>query len=195
MTLLGLLRHGDVQGGPCFRGSTDDPLTQEGWQQMWQATEQNYDWDQVVTSPLHRCRAFADEYAMRQGLSVSVEERLAEIDFGDWEGRTAAELMATQHDALTRFWNNPLRHTPPNAEPLIDFSARVMAAWNDLIRLWPDNRILVVTHGGVIRVVLCHLQNCSIDKLLDIEVGHGDLFLVYIPEDHPGTVIEVIKHR
>ncbi len=193
MTLVGLLRHGDVAGNPCFRGITDDPLTQGGWQQMRRATDHNHHWNRVISSPLRRCQQFANEYGMQQGLSVIVEERFAEIDFGDWEGRTPAEIMATQSGALKRFWTNPLHYTPPNAEPLIEFSTRVMDAWHNLMYQWRNDRLLVVTHGGVIRVVLCHLKYKSIDKLLDIEVRHGDLFLVQIAEDSTTPVIDLVR--
>ncbi len=178
MVPIGLLRHGEVEGGSCFRGSTDDPLTHIGLEQMKQAIQGGYHWDQVITSPLQRCTAFAKEYALQHGLSLHTEKRFAEIHFGAWEGRSAADIMATEGDALEKFWENPVQYTPPKAEPLMDFASRVLDAWQDLFRRWGQQRVLLVTHGGVIRILLCHIHQYPIAKLLEFEVKHGGLFII-----------------
>jgi hypothetical protein len=59
ITYIDLLRHGEVEGGVRFRGSTDHPLTAEGWAQMWAAVGTDIHWDRIVTSPLTRCADFA----------------------------------------------------------------------------------------------------------------------------------------
>ena len=175
MIQMGLLRHGEVTGGDRFRGRSDDPLTAAGWTQMRQATRGECRWDQVISSPRRRCAEFAHEYAQCHGLSVRLEARLAEIYFGAWEGCAPADLMATQGEALKRFWADPLQYTPPDAEPLIDFAARVLDGFRDSILRFSEQRVLVVTHGGVIRVLLCYLRQQPLSKLLEIEVGHGAL--------------------
>ena len=65
---LDLLRHGETESGGGFRGSLDDALTARGWAQMRTAVEGGR-WDLLVSSPLQRCRAFAEELAQRQGSS------------------------------------------------------------------------------------------------------------------------------
>jgi len=62
MKTLDLLRHGQPEGGNVFRGRTDHPLTEEGWQQMYQSCE-NRQWDVIITSPLSRCQEFAHKLA------------------------------------------------------------------------------------------------------------------------------------
>ena len=178
MIQTGLLRHGEVKGGRCFRGTTDDPLTGIGLDQMRQAVSGDCYWDHVVTSPLQRCAVFANEYAGLHSLSLSTEERFFEIHFGAWEGRSSVELMATQPRALKRFWENPLQYTPPEAEPVMDFATRVLEAWHDLIIRYAKQRVLIVTHGGVIRVLLCHTRQHPIAKLMEIEVDYGALFII-----------------
>ena len=178
MIRTGLLRHGDVKGGRCFRGTTDDPLTDIGLDQMKQAVNGDYCWDHVVTSPLKRCAVFANEYAAQHNLSLSIEERFAEIHFGAWEGRSSAEIMITQGYALKRFWENPLEYTPPEAESVMDFASRVLEAWQDLIIKYAKQRVLLVTHGGVIRVLLCHIRQHPIGRLMEIDVEYGALFIV-----------------
>src|SRR5690606_33998812 len=92
---LDLLRHGETTHGGGFRGSLDDALTGQGWAQMRAATAGKGPWDLLVSSPLARCAAFAAELGAQRQLPVVLEADLRELHFGDWEGRSAAELMET----------------------------------------------------------------------------------------------------
>ena len=179
---LDLLRHGETRGGSRFRGRLDDPLTARGWDRMWAAVgpvngdgEGVREWDGIVTSPLTRCADFARALSERQGIPLRLDPRLAELDFGDWEGRTAAELMATDAEALGRFWADPVAHPPPGGEPLLAFQARVLAAWEELVRQDRGDRTLVISHGGVIRVILCQVLGYPLGRLLELDVGHASL--------------------
>jgi len=91
-TTLDFLRHGEPVGGKRYCGQTDDPLSEKGWPQMCTVTAGARPWMAIVSSPLSRCRAFAEWLAGAAGLPLSIDERLAEVGFGVWEGRTAAEL-------------------------------------------------------------------------------------------------------
>jgi len=177
-----LRRHGEVEGGSRFRGHTDDALTSIGLQQMRAAADGRH-WDRVIGSPLVRCAAFAEEYARRYSTPCSFDARLMEMHFGNWEGRTAAELMQTDANALTRFWNDPLHNTPPGGEPLVQFQTRVLDAWNDIVTEYPAQRVLIVTHGGVIRVLLCHVFEVPMSRWHEFEVPHGQLHRVHIYGD------------
>ncbi len=157
MTAVGLLRHGEAAGGPRFRGRrTDDPLTPEGRQAMQARLEADPCWSVVWTSPLGRCADFARAWARERDLPLRVDARLAEIDFGDWEGLNAAEIMCRDAEALAAFWRDPMSYPPPGGEPMTDFAARVEAVWRAILdATGPDDAPpLVVTHGGVIRWLL-----------------------------------------
>ncbi|WP_205617267.1 histidine phosphatase family protein [Pelomicrobium methylotrophicum] len=170
-----LLRHGETEGGQRYRGVTDDPLTDAGWEQMWRAVRGKGLWDRIVTSPLERCAAFAEALAARHAIVLEVDERWREIDFGAWEGHTVEELMAQDPQALERFWRDPLAHPPPGGERLAAFRDRVLAAWRELAsRCW-GQRVLIVTHAGPIRVVLAHLSGWPANGLLSIEVPLASL--------------------
>ncbi len=130
MIQVGLLRHGEVQGGNCFRGSTDDPLTEPGLDQMRAATRGSpagtQSWNQVISSPLTRCASFAREFAEQHALPLTYDHRLKEMHFGDWEGRTAAELFDEDAKALTQFWADPFTQPPPGGEHFEHFQSRVL---------------------------------------------------------------------
>ncbi len=61
-------------------------------------------------------------------LPVQLDKDLQELHFGAWEGQSAAALMETDAEALGLFWADPYAFTPPQGEPVSDFSARVLAA-------------------------------------------------------------------
>ena len=268
---IDLLRHGETQGGNCFRGRTDDPLTPGGWRQMW-TTVANYHegarltpddespvrdfhanlhesfatsplmkeragdfhanphegashipenkrlyrdfhadqsvvpgprdapprpWDRIIASPLIRCADFARALSQRLDLPLSLDPRLVELDFGAWEGRSAADLMVSDAEALGRFWADPVTHAPPGGESLPAFQDRVLAAWQDLTAqaLTNRERLLVISHGGVIRVILCTLLDHPLERLLELDVSHASLTRVGLDRNAAGTLPALVASR
>jgi alpha-ribazole phosphatase len=181
-TVIHLLRHGETEGGPRYRGSTDDALSPRGWAQMWAAAGE-VSWDRVVSSPLVRCAAFAQALAERRGIPLEIDERLREMHFGAWEGRTATEIMAQDADALARFWQDPAANPPPDGERLLKFQTRVLAAWREVIRDNVGQRVLLVSHGGPIRVVLCEVRRHPVERLLELEVAYAALLAMRVRGD------------
>ncbi|MDB6446693.1 MULTISPECIES: alpha-ribazole phosphatase family protein [Pseudomonas] len=177
MTLrLDLLRHGETELGGGLRGSLDDALTAKGWEQMHTAVAQGGPWDRLVSSPLQRCARFAEQLGARLNVPVHLEKDLQELHFGAWEGRSAAALMDTDAEALGQFWADPYRFTPPDGEPVLAFSTRVLAAVDRLHAAYAGQRVLLVSHGGVMRLLLARARGLPREQLLNVEVAHGALF-------------------
>ncbi|CAM4131413.1 hypothetical protein CCOS865_03232 [Pseudomonas reidholzensis] len=173
--ILDLLRHGETELGGGLRGSLDDALTEHGWAQMRAAVAQAGPWDVLVSSPLQRCARFAEELGARLALPVHREAGVQELHFGDWEGHSAAQLMETQAEQLGLFWADPYAFTPPAGEPVEAFSARVLAAIERLQGRYAGKRVLLVTHGGVMRLLLARARGLPREQLLQVEVGHAAL--------------------
>ena len=177
MTLhLDLLRHGETELGGGLRGSLDDALTAIGWQQMSAALIDRGPWNRVISSPLQRCAQFAEQLALRLGMPVSLEKDLQELHFGAWEGQSAAALMETDAEGLGLFWADPYSFTPPQGEAVSDFSARVLAAVERLHQAYAGERVLLVSHGGVMRLLLARARGLPREQLLNVEVAHGGFF-------------------
>lgn len=174
-TTVDLIRHGEPEGGIRFRGHTDDPLSAEGWAQMRAAIREESRWDAVVTSPLLRCAEFAAELAARLGVPLETEARFREIGFGEWEGRTPESLTAADPHCLDRLWRDPGRNTPPGGEQLDAFAARVAAGWADLLDRHGGKKILVVAHGGVNRVILCHALWIPVRHMFRLDLPYAAL--------------------
>jgi alpha-ribazole phosphatase len=193
-TTIDLIRHGEPVGGQMYRGQLDHPLSEKGWRQMREAVGEHRPWDLIVTSPLRRCAEFAKEVAGRHGLPLESDARLMEIGFGAWEGRTAAELMAESPDILSRFWSDPLCNTPPGAESLTDFHARVVQAWGDLLARFPDRHLLVVGHAGMMRAVVSHVLDMPVERMFRLQVDNAAVIRIRV-DIHGETVLpRVVFH-
>jgi alpha-ribazole phosphatase/probable phosphoglycerate mutase len=155
-TTLDFMRHGEPVGGRKYRGQIDDPLSEKGWSQMRAAVGEQRPWSRVVSSPLLRCRAFAEELAGRHQLPLSFDDRLKEVGFGVWEGKNAAQLNEEDPQQLLRFKADPVHARPTGAEPLQDFFWRVASGVEALLQQFADEHVLVVCHAGVIRMALAH---------------------------------------
>ncbi|QTD35080.1 alpha-ribazole phosphatase family protein [Pseudomonas fluorescens] len=184
MTLrLDLLRHGETELGGGLRGSLDDALTEKGWAQMREAVIGRAPWDRLVSSPLQRCARFAEELGAQRDLPLSLDKNLQELHFGAWEGQSAAALMETDAEALGLFWADPYGFTPPQGEPVSDFSARVLAAVMRLQAAHAGERVLLISHGGVMRLLLARARGLPREQLLNVEVAHGALFSLIVEAD------------
>ena len=184
MTLrVDLLRHGETELGGGLRGSLDDALTEKGWAQMRAAVVAGGPWDRLVSSPLQRCARFAAELGEQLNLPVQLDKDLQELHFGAWEGQSAAALMETDAEALGLFWADPYSFTPPQGEPVEEFSARVLAAIARLHTAYAGQRVLLISHGGVMRLLLARARGLPREQLLNVEVGHGTLFSLTVEAD------------
>lgn len=175
VTLIDLLRHGEPVGGRKYRGQTDDPLSDKGWQQMRAAVGEHGPWRHIMSSPLSRCIAFATELAQKNDLPLSVDARFMEVKFGEWEGKTADQLRATDPEVIERFKRDPVNQRPAGAERLEDFLARVRAGWNDLLIEQAGKHVLLVCHAGVIRMALAHALNLPLASTYRIDVPSAGL--------------------
>jgi alpha-ribazole phosphatase/probable phosphoglycerate mutase len=163
--IVDLLRHGEPQGGRLYRGNQDDALTDKGWQQMLDST-QNKTWDLIATSPLIRCQAFAKHLSTQQQSQLEIINQFEELGFGDWQGLSATDIG---QDLVDSFKKDPINNQPPNAENLYEFQQRVLNAFNAITSRDIDS-LLIVAHAGVIRVIKSHLLNLPIEKMFTIEV-------------------------
>lgn len=182
MYRIDLLRHGSTELGHMLRGSTDDTLTAEGWQQMQQTLDQSLaariHWDAIFSSPLQRCHAFAAKAAAQLDLPLIPAPLMQEMHFGDWEAVSAQQIYETEPEALEKFWLQPTQFTPPNAESLLAFEQRIRSGLEQLLqhmRQRGDRRALLVTHGGVIKLLKCKAQRQSLDDVLKMTAELGQL--------------------
>ena len=175
ITVIDLLRHGELEGDEdVFRGSTDDFLSDHGWQQMVKAIENKGDWDFVVTSPLQSCCEFADTIAQEDAIDLEINQDLEEIDFGLWEGLSPKEIIKEDAELLNQWWQSATKITPPEGEDYHIFRARVLVSLKKIIDENKGKRVLIVTHSGVIRTMLTHILGMADENIFHLNVNFYD---------------------
>jgi len=175
-TIIDLIRHGEPVGGRAYRGhNIDDPLSEKGWQQMWQAVGEHAPWSHIISSPLSRCADFSNALADKHGISVDIDERFKEVGFGEWEGKTPDQLKLERLDEYEAFYNDPVNSRPAGAEVLADFIQRVTDAFEEAIARHQGQHILIVAHAGVIRAVIAHILHAEPLGLYRIKVDNAGI--------------------
>ena len=180
---IDLLRHGETTLSHTLRGHLDDDLTEQGWLQM-QSTIQQYittpmDWNVIISSPLRRCRRFAEHLADQLGLPMRVNEHIKEMHFGDWEGISTQVIYETEPERLANFWQFPTQYHAPNGESLFQFKQRVIDGFDEIyvqMQRHNWNKALIVTHGGVIKLLTCLARQQNLDDLLKMPAELGKLY-------------------
>lgn len=145
-----VLRHGQSTWNAARRwqGQADPPLTERGEEQAYLASRRLGLFDVVVASDLERARRTAEIIAGQLGIGpVELDERLRENHAGEWEGLTKEEVEAGWPGYLDQ------HRRPPGFEPAQEVQVRALAAIIEAARQAPDGEVLVVAHGGVIRVL------------------------------------------
>jgi alpha-ribazole phosphatase len=180
---LTLVRHAEPAAdvrGRCY-GTLDVELSPHGRAQAAALAEQlqHVPIDAVVSSPRRR----AMETAAVLGLPVEADERLRELDFGDFEGRTYEELERAEPELFARWMTAPTTVRFPNGECYADLRARATAALAD-VRARHEHA-LVVTHGGVIRAGLQTWLELPEHAIFRLDLRHCGITVVEWLGDEP----------
>ena len=169
---LYFLRHGDTGLPGRYIGSTDAPLTQAGREQVRKTGRvlREKDVAKIFCSPLLRCRQSVEE--LNLPASCQFSELLQEIDFGRWEGKNFAEIVHSDKKLVDSWVSDPKSFSFPAGESLHSFTRRI-ATFKSELESMVENTLLVVTHGGVIRHLLCLLLGLHMEKYLVFDVQPG----------------------
>jgi probable phosphoglycerate mutase len=187
MTTFALVRHVPhaLQGKSLIGRTPGVGLSPEGRAMLGRLAERfaGADIEAVYCSPPERTVETARALAERLGLTVEVAPELNEIDYGDWTGRTFAEIA---DDPRWIAWNTFRSGTRlPGAETIIEIQARVLRLVERLRERHPDGRVLLVSHGDPIRAVLLHFLGMSTDFIHRLEVDPGSVSVLAIGDAGP----------
>jgi len=158
-----LVRHGETEHNRTHLalGRADVPLNNTGLRQAaaleFALAEESI--AAIYSSPLQRALETAKRIAAPHDLDVIIEERLIEMDIGELEGLTGAE-MVRQHPDLMENWGGPKGVTyrmPGSNETLTDVQVRARQAVEEMLARHPDETVVAVTHNFVILATLAWL--------------------------------------
>ena len=182
-----LLRHGEITHTGSLAGYTDFELTDLGLSQMQQSIN-SINFDYCISSPLQRCRVFAEQTATARELSLEVCDEIKEMNFGAWDGKSYEQLWQQPKPNIGDFWHKPFEHAPPEGESFSAFYQRVTNWWQAFLNNQTLKDTLVITHAGVIKCLLAHL--------LSIENEQGQVAKIVSQTSIPyGRVIQLSVYK
>ncbi|MEK9785565.1 MAG: histidine phosphatase family protein, partial [Gammaproteobacteria bacterium] len=170
MTLL-IARHGQTDWNLARRwqSRSDIPLNATGVTQAdslaLQLLAEQYRPVRIISSPLSRARQTAEIMGRVLGLSVEVDQRLTELDLGEWEGRLEAELRAEDPARYDHWRSEGYLIAPPGGESLFDVAERVRPLVTEL-KTDPGD-LLLVGHQGVNMALKAELSGCFEPRCLE----------------------------
>ena len=175
-----LVRHGvtDWNRAGRWQGRLDPPLSESGHHEAALVAARIVDDPdlraaRILASTLSRATETAAAIGDALELTVEPEPRLVEIGAGEWEGRTHAELEATDGERY-RAWRTTPGYGPPGGEPLTDAAARVRAvlAAVDASAAWP---VLLVSHGGILRYLARELLDLDAERAEALDIDNASV--------------------
>ncbi len=186
-----LVRHPETEANVNgrFVGRGSSPYTAEGLSQLERVPARIVDFgpDRIWASPLERARLLAERTAAVAGVPLSIDGRLCELDFGDAEGMTYAEIEAAGMAFNYRNLDEPVA---PGGESRGQIEARSAEFCDELVVA--GGRQVVVTHGGVFRASLVHLLGFASTDIWAFHIHNAQLAYVRVV-DGRGMLEEYVR--
>lgn len=139
----------------------------------------------VYCSDLGRSVKSAEVVAGRFELRPFIIPDLRERGFGIWEGMTFSEIQERHPEEFASWAGNPLKYSPPGGENTIQVKERVIRALDGIIGRHDGEHLAIVAHGGVNRIILCHLLGVPLENIFRIEQDHAAVNVIEFWEKYP----------
>lgn len=167
---LTLIRHTSLQVAPgiCY-GKSDIDVAASFANEVANVQKKfvGMRFDAVYTSPLQRCVKLAE--ALRLG-DVAQDERLKELNFGDWEMQAWDDIP---RDVFDNWAHDYANKAPPNGETFSQLQHRGLNFLDEMLSKHVGEHIVAITHGGLIRALLAHVLNMELKGLFRFEIDHA----------------------
>jgi alpha-ribazole phosphatase len=205
VTTLYLIRHGETEGAEIrrYKGTLDVPLSEKGMKQVERVSEHilklmstiqkeedalpvsERNLAAVYSSDLSRALKSAEIIARPHSLRPIAVPSLRERNFGLWEGMSFEEIKEKYHEEFIAWAGNPLEFSPVNGESTLEVRDRVMDAFEKIIQAHPGERVAIVAHGGVNRIILCHILGIPLENIFRVEQDFAALNIIEFWDRYP----------
>ncbi len=195
-TRIYLIRHGQVNGFENYPiyGHTDVPLTEIGILQMESTAERLrlMDISAIYTSDLQRAHTGAKIISKYHDVQIHVMPELKEMYFGNWEGLPLERIRSDYPEELQKRQQDLLHYSAPgNGETIEKFAKRILNCTKKILHKHQNQQIIIVAHGGVNRVIICHALGLEFDKMFHLQQDYGCLNIIdYYPDN---TLVRLIN--
>ena len=153
-------------------GATDLPLSAEGLQQAETLAEtcaRYGDIQRIIASPMLRAQQTAQAVARKLGLPIQTDVRLREWDYGSFEGKSRTTPGFAEAKAA---WGCKM---PDGGESVFQVVQRTYNVLDSVKQLYPDETVLLVSHGGICRVVDSYFYDMTLERFMGSFMGNCEL--------------------
>lgn len=141
----------------------------------------------MYSSPLERCTETIEPAASDRRLPIILSEDLIEMDAGDWTGRTLASLRKTK--LWREVQTSPSTFRFPGGESFVEAQARVVGAVEQIARRHPRGRVVICTHGDIVRILLAHFAGVPLDEFQRTVVDTASVSVVAVGRGRPHVAL------
>jgi probable phosphoglycerate mutase len=182
-----VIRHGETAWNAQSRiqGHLDSPLNEEGLAQALMVGERlgHEQFSELYSSDLGRALQTVQPIADRTGHEVVREARLRERHLGVFQGLTGMQCERDYPQEYARFKRRDPEHAVPGGESVRQLFERVSSLFADLARRHPDQRIVAVTHGGVLDALHRFAGNVPLDRPRDFPIYNASLNFILCEDE------------
>ena len=195
MVTICLLRHGETQynaDGNRYCGRTNVPLTAKGVSQAERVREllKDYSFDAIFCSPLSRAKNTAEIASNNYG-NIQVDNRLIEVDFGEWEGKRPEDFQSEDPESWHNWLDNPAENRAGRTgETATEIINRLNSFYNELIQKYDGKTVLVVGHNGINRFFMAYNLGMPLKNYRRIVQDNSALTLLTLS---PNSGINLLK--
>lgn len=207
VTTFYLVRHGATanENGESevkrYKGSIDVPLSEKGVEQIRRTAAfirakvftsgppkfHASGLSAVYCSPLSRALKSAEIIAEPFGLTPIIMSDLRERSFGIWEGMSFSEIKEQYPEEFEAWAGNPLKYSPIGGESTVEVRDRTIKALEEILNgaAKTNTDIAIVAHGGVNRIILCHIMGIPLENIFRIEQDFAAVNIIEFWEKYP----------
>ncbi|MCE4064017.1 alpha-ribazole phosphatase family protein [Chryseobacterium gleum] len=170
-----LIRHTAVENPEnlCY-GFAEMPL-RKNYIDDFKALDIDHSFDAIISSPSERCCLLADYFKF----NYRTDERLREMNFGNWELKKWTDIP---EEEINPWYKDFVNVKAAGGENLIQMQNRVLCFWSELIQKSDVNKVLIITHAGVIRLILQAVLQFPLENMFNIQIDYGKKVIISVNE-------------
>lgn len=177
-----VVRHGQTDWNITgrFQGWADIPLDASGIEHAKNLNHflKDIDIDVLYSSDLIRALQTIIPLSVQKSLPIYIDNRFRELSVGEWEGKNWSELSQVYKEFIERSSKNGFTEAIPGGESLKAFQDRIVNGFESMVQQHEGKDIVLVTHGGSIRVLLCYLMNVSLIRRDEFPAENGSVYVL-----------------
>lgn len=125
---------------------------------------------QIYSSPSSRCTSLANEFNKK--VEPIIDSRIMELNFGEWELKKWDEIAP---DDLNPWMEDFVNIKCPNGESYQELASRTIEFLQEIVKEQQHKKIIVISHGGVIRSLLAHILQIPLEKSFSLQIDYGKM--------------------